>query len=123
MATRKEMRERLGGQRFNRSGQLAFAYSIGMAYRRVEFTTRQDNQIDPWSIWWALNGGVSGPQEVAKENTDKIKGWLEVPATLEQVALVKAHRDAFMTRKQERAEHIRALRFGKKESAPDARSG
>ena len=103
------MKEVLGDRRWGRDGQLAFAYGIGMPYRRVEFTARKP--VDPW---WIQRRLVPYDQNEVREDIEKavaeIQAWLAVPATPEFAAKQKAARDAFMVGKAARRERILADR-------------
>lgn len=108
--SRRQMKEVLGAN-WGRYWQLAFAYSIGMPYRRVEFTTRPHNEPIDTLVLSPLNRDfwkLPEPEKAAL--LDPIRAWLATPATPELVAKHQAAYDAFMAAKATRREQILAQR-------------
>jgi mannitol-1-phosphate/altronate dehydrogenase len=92
--------EGLHGSRYK---HLAFAMGIGMAYRRVEYSTRQDNQPDPVILMRQFKPWVKGEDQAEVEAlVADARAWLEVPASPELVAKHEAARAAFFAAKNAR---------------------
>jgi hypothetical protein len=113
MMDRKQLRARIkevmtAGGSLARHALLAYAFTRARPYRQIELTTREDNKPSVTMLFTALTGeAVSRDAAVRDTQLARLREWLTVPATPEQLMTVRAQREADIAAKRARSAQIR----------------